>query len=116
MEPAEEPSDLRRERKPRKIVKDIFGDEFLGRKRVIQLELAEDELPDGVLYLIALCREIGSDPSLYIGKALAMVPGDFWEAKLAELTPLEWKLLDALSDQSFRKDVTRLLNSDQRQY
>ncbi|MES2746160.1 MAG: hypothetical protein V4655_12075 [Bdellovibrionota bacterium] len=112
MEPTEESSHLRRERKSRKIVTDIFGDDFLGRERVIQLELSEDELPDGAILLIGLCRELGVDPSLYMSEALVCVPRDFWESKLRELTPLEWKLLNALSDQSFRDDVTRLLGSD----
>jgi hypothetical protein len=42
---------------------------------------------------------------------LEAVDRSFWARKLDELTPLEWKLLRALEDESFREKVKDLLDS-----
>ena len=44
-----------------------------------------------------------------VAEALATVPREWWEAKLEELTPLEWKLHAALENPEMRAKLMQLL-------
>lgn len=102
----------RRRGKRLRLEKDIFGDEYLGARRVLRLSLDEARLPEGALRLIEalqLMEKEGSDLSRAFSEALESVEPNFWKRKLEELTPLEWKLLRALEDESFREQVKDIL-------
>lgn len=93
----------------RRIKTDIFGNEFVGRTPVIQLELRHDQVPESAHDLLDLALELGLNPSRLLDEALNAVSPDFWATKIDELTPLEWKLLTAIKDEQFRAKVSSLL-------
>lgn len=102
----------KKRRQPR-VEKDIFGNEYLGTKKVFCLNLDTDRLPDGAKRLISLASSLQMtvyDLAQVFSEALLMVDGAFWERKLEELTPFEWKLHEALKDEAFRRDVEACLD------
>ncbi len=46
-----------------------------------------------------------------VAEALATVPKTWWDAKIEEITPLEWKLHAALENPDMREKLMSLLNS-----
>jgi hypothetical protein len=100
--------------RPPKIERDIFGDEYCDGRRVFPLALNEDQLPEGARRLLR-AQWIGDvevfDLATVFRDALMEVDPDFWQRKLEELTPFEWKLQAALDDAEFRKKVEALLES-----
>lgn len=45
-----------------------------------------------------------------VAEALATVPKEWWDAKVDEITPLEWKLHAALENPDMREKLMSLLN------
>ncbi len=45
-----------------------------------------------------------------VAEALATVPKEWWDAKIDEVTPLEWKLHAALENPEMREKLMSLLN------
>lgn len=82
-----------------------------GRK--IRLNLVEDENSPLFHFQNAL-KERGIknlELSDLISEALATVPQEWWDAKLEELTPLEWKLHAALENPEMRAKLMSLLDA-----
>lgn len=82
-----------------------------GRK--IRLNLVEDENSPLFHFQNGL-KERGIknfELSDLISEALATVPQEWWDAKLEELTPLEWKLHAALENPEMRAKLLSLLDA-----
>ncbi len=82
-----------------------------GRK--IRLNLLEDEGSPLFHFQNAL-KERGIkniELSDLIAEALGTVPQEWWDAKLEELTPLEWKLHAALENPEMRAKLMSLLDA-----
>ncbi|MBC7661313.1 MAG: hypothetical protein H7249_16585 [Chitinophagaceae bacterium] len=45
-----------------------------------------------------------------VAEALATIPKEWWDAKVEEITPLEWKLHAALENPDMREKLMSLLN------
>ena len=45
-----------------------------------------------------------------VAEALATIPKEWWDAKVEEVTPLEWKLHAALENPAMREKLMSLLN------
>lgn len=100
-------------RKQPKVERDIFGNEYLGAKTVFSLNLDMVRLPEGAVSLVALASSLqmtAYDLAQVFSEALRNVAVNFWERKLEELTPFEWKLNEALKDEAFRKVVEAFLD------
>lgn len=104
--------------RPRRPERDIFGDEYLGARRVLRLSLDEERLPEGARKLVSLLSALQADetfnPESIFSEALQEVDPEFWQRKLEELSPLEWKLVQALKDDVFRERVRALLEASPR--
>ncbi|RYZ60016.1 MAG: hypothetical protein EOP07_02260 [Proteobacteria bacterium] len=108
--------------KPRKakaekfaIERDIFGQEFLGTKQILRLDIEEKKLPPAardLLFAAAVMYLDDIDFNKIFSDALLEVKPSFWSKKLDQLTPLEWKLLAALEDESFKAQVKDLIEGD----
>jgi hypothetical protein len=55
------------------------------------------------------------DLNQLISEALQQVPAKWWEEKLEELTPIEFKLQQALEDPDMREKIISLLGSQGRE-
>ncbi len=82
-----------------------------GAARKLRLTLVEDDQSPLAHFQNALKErgiknlEIGD----IVSEALATVPKEWWDAKLEELTPLEWKLHAALENPEMRAKLMSLL-------
>ncbi len=82
-----------------------------GGAKKLRLTLVEDDHSPLAHFQNALKErgiknlEIGD----IVSEALATVPKDWWDAKLEELTPLEWKLHAALENPEMRAKLMSLL-------
>ena len=97
-----------------KLEHDIFGNEYLGTRQVLRLVLPFEDLPDGLhllLNVIDIMELIDVDLPSVLNDALNAVPQEFWNAKLDEYTPLEWKLRQAMESETFRESVKDLLST-----
>lgn len=54
----------------------------------------------------------GFDPGDFLKEILDTLPEDFWEKKLEDLTPLEYKINAALADPKMREKLTVLLAAE----
>ena len=52
------------------------------------------------------------DLSETVSEALATIPSDWWDEKLDELTPLEWKVQAALDNPEMREKLVSLLEGN----
>ncbi len=80
-----------------------------GRK--IRLNLVEDE-SSALFHFQNALKDRGIknlEISDIISEALATVPQEWWDTKLEELTPLEWKLHAALGNPEMRAKLMSLL-------
>jgi phosphoribosyl-ATP pyrophosphohydrolase len=80
-----------------------------GRK--LRLSLVEDE-SSALFHFQNALKDRGIknlELSDIIVEALATVPQEWWDAKLEELTPLEWKLHAALGNPEMRAKLLSLL-------
>lgn len=97
-----------------RLEKDIFGNEYLGAKSVFCLNLDVDSLSDGAQRLVSLASALQMtfyDLAQVFSEAMLKVEPGFWERKLEELTPFEWKFNEALKDEAFRKTVEEFLDA-----
>lgn len=102
-----------KKRQQTRVEKDIFGNEYLGAKTVFSLNLAVDRLPEAAQKLISLASTLQMtvyDLAQVFSEALLNIDSTFWDRKLEELTPFEWKLDEALKDEAFRKLVEAFLD------
>lgn len=100
------------QRRQPQLDKDIFGNEYLGTKKVFRFILDPDQLADGPgKFLMAVTTMNVPHPEITraISDALLTVGDDFWQSKIEALTPFEWKLSQALEDMEFRQKVAALL-------
>jgi hypothetical protein len=111
--PKSDPGAKPKRREQPKVERDIFGNEYLGAQTVFCLSLDMDRLPDGAQRLISLASNLQMtlyDLGQAFSQALLNVDAAFWERKLEELTPFEWKLSEALKDEAFRKRIEAFLD------
>jgi hypothetical protein len=98
-----------------KIERDIFGQEYIGSKQIIRIEIEEKKLPAAardLLFAAAVMYLDDLDFNSIFAEALLEVKPAFWARKLETLTPLEWKLMSALEDESFKNQVKLLLENE----
>lgn len=103
--------------KPEKlsIQRDIFGQEFLGTKQILRIDIEEKKLPPAardLLFAAAVMYLDDIDFNKIFSDALLQVKPAFWSQKLEALTPLEWKLLSALEDEGFKAQVKDLIEKE----
>lgn len=82
-----------------------------GGAKKLRLTLVEDEQSNLFAFQTAL-KERGLknfELSDIVAEALATVPKQWWDAKIEELTPLEWKLHAALENPEMRAKLMSLL-------
>ncbi|RZA20624.1 MAG: hypothetical protein EOP10_17800 [Proteobacteria bacterium] len=83
-----------------------------GSAKKLRLVLAEDEQSQLFLFQQTLKErgvknfELGD----IVAEALATIPKEWWDAKIDEITPLEWKLHAALENPDMREKLMSLLN------
>lgn len=97
------------------IERDIFGQEFMGSKQILRLDIDEGALPPparDLLFAAAVMYLDDLDFNKIFSDALLEVKPAFWARKLEALTPLEWKLMAALEDESFKDQVETLLHAN----
>lgn len=97
---------------------DEAGDSSEGRvgaqaagSRKLRLNLIEDE-ESALFHFQAAIKDRGIknfEISDIVSEALATIPQEWWDAKLEELTPLEWKLHAALGNPEMRAKLMSLL-------
>ncbi len=81
-----------------------------GKK--LRLTLVEDE-SSGLYAFAQTLKERGVknfELGDIVAEALATVPKEWWDAKIDEITPLEWKLHAALENPAMREKLMSLLN------
>jgi hypothetical protein len=83
-----------------------------GNAKKLRLVLAEDE--QSALFLFQQTLKERGVKNFELGdivaEALATVPKEWWDAKIDEITPLEWKLHAALENPDMREKLMSLLN------
>lgn len=86
------------------------GAQAAGAKK-LRLTILEDEQSNLFAFQTAL-KDRGLknfELSDIVAEALATVPKEWWDAKIEELTPLEWKLHAALENPEMRAKLMSLL-------
>lgn len=83
-------------------------------RKGLKLSFEEAELPEAVTDFIATLKTRGiKDYNLgdIFSEALKEVKDSFWDKKLEELTPLQWKLNAALTNPELKDKLLALLGS-----
>lgn len=94
------------------IAEDLRAGASAANNRKLRLVLAEDEQSQLFAFQQTLKErgvknfELGD----IVAEALATVPKEWWDAKIDEITPLEWKLHAALENPDMREKLMSLLN------
>lgn len=88
------------------------GASTANNNKKLRLALAEDE--QSQLYAFQQTLKERGVKNFELGdivsEALATVPKAWWDAKIDEITPLEWKLHAALENPDMREKLMSLLN------
>lgn len=88
------------------------GAQSANNAKKLRLVLAEDEQSQLFAFQQTLKErgvksfELGD----IVAEALATIPKEWWDAKIEEITPLEWKLHAALENPDMREKLMSLLN------
>lgn len=93
-------------------VEELRAGASAANNKKLRLVLAEDEQSHLFAFQQTLKErgvknfELGD----VVAEALATIPKEWWDAKIDEITPLEWKLHAALENPDMREKLMSLLN------